>query len=125
MQQHDRAFVLALGIVFVKLDLDALVAVDRGQHLVQCVAGRDDVSGAQRARALGKGPHLDHHVLRKRRLHYSSKECAGKRSCNRKLPVHELPPHWSWHWGAIDFDGSILSYLLDVLMAWRRQVVSA
>ena len=66
LQEIERVVVVALGVGLVQLDLDPLVAAGGGEHLVQRVAGRDDVAGAQRARAIGARPHLDHDVLGQR-----------------------------------------------------------
>ena len=96
LQQVERVVVIALGVGLVQLDLDPLVAVDRGQHLVERVAGGDDAARAQRPGSVGARPQLDHDVLGQDRLHDGAEQCAGQRSGDRKLPVHETPPHWSW-----------------------------
>ena len=51
LQQVERIVVIALGVGLVELDLDALVAAGGREHLVQRVAGGDDVAGAQRSRS--------------------------------------------------------------------------
>ena len=67
-QQIERIVVVALCVGLVELDLDALVAVDRREHLVERVARSDDVAGAKWPGAVGARPDLDHHVLGKRGL---------------------------------------------------------
>src|SRR5439155_24821830 len=77
----------------VELDLDAFVAPRRGQHLVERIAGSDDVSGAQRSGAVGTRPDLDHDILGQY-LWGRREQRTGERPGNCKLPVHELPPWW-------------------------------
>ena len=67
LQQVERVIVVTLGVRFVELDFDALVAAGGREHLVERVAGGDDVAGAQRTGSIRARPHLDHDVFRKRR----------------------------------------------------------
>src|SRR5439155_23814312 len=87
--------VLAFAVGLVQLDLDTFVAVDRHEHLVQCVGRGDDVAGSERPRALGEGPDFDHHILGKCLRRGGGDQHAGNRSSQCKLPVHEIPPRWS------------------------------
>ncbi len=67
LEERQRVGVEPVGIVLVDVDLDPRVGAGRRQHLVELLAGGDDVAAPERAGPVGPGPHLDRDLLRPRR----------------------------------------------------------